>query len=470
MRHENLWLVATMLVLTFSVEVSAQPSVQVDVPVLTLQAAVTLALRQNDRLLTVNENIDRANLSVNLARSAFAPKVVPNILGSFGQTNISNQTYNVDASKRFASGTELRSTIGASTFQNQLGNFTNTDTTFMISQPILRGFGRAVGRRSLDRAEFQAGDAVRQQLLAEQQVAVEVASAYYRVVAQREMVEVAQRALGSSRSLLVASTAKLRAGLVSRLDVLRAQQLVAEAEIQLFDAQAAVEDAMDQLRLLFGRGLEYQFVVTQGIPSDVRPIPPEIAVERARENRIDLRSAEARLDEAERDIRYARNQLLPQLDVNVALTRRETTDSLRTAFGLDEFKFATFFAVSMPLDRTPQTLALHNALIDRDRQTRATEMLTLRIVSEVRRAARQQQRLVRGLEVADTSLEFAEQEVELARLRYQRGLSNNLDVVTAEAGLLNASSRRITLLADLAVSRLTLLAAMGTLDPREDVR
>ncbi|MEE8129818.1 MAG: TolC family protein, partial [Vicinamibacterales bacterium] len=248
------------------------------------------------------------------------------------------------------------------------------------------------------------------------------------------------------------------------------QQLVAEAEIQLFDAQAAVEDAMDQLRLLFGRGLEYQFVVTQGIPRDVRPIPPEIAVERAREHRIDLRSAEARLDDAERDIRYARNQLLPQLDVNVALTRRETTDSLRTAFGLDEFKFATFFAVSMPLDRTPQTLALHNALIDRDRQTRATEMLRLRIVIEVRRAARQQQRLVRGLEVADTSLEFAEQEVELARLRYQRGLSNNLDVVTAEAGLLNASSRRITLLADLAVSRLTLLAAMGTLDPREDVR
>ena len=295
MRHENLWLFASMLVLTFSVEASAQPSVQVDVPVLTLQAAVTLALRQNDRLLTVNENVDRANLSVNLARSAFAPKVVPNILGSFGQTNISNQTYNVDASKRFASGTELRSTIGASTFQNQLGNFTNTDTTFMISQPILRGFGRAVGRRSLDRAEFQAGDAVRQQLLAEQQVAVEVASAYYRVVAQREMVEVAQRALGSSRSLLAASTAKLRAGLVSRLDVLRAQQLVAEAEIQLFDAQAAVEDAMDQLRLLFGRGLEYQFVVTQGIPSDVRPIPPEIAVERAREHRIDLRSAEARL-------------------------------------------------------------------------------------------------------------------------------------------------------------------------------
>ena len=43
MRHENLWLFASMLVLTFSVEVSAQPRVRVDVPVLTLQAAVTLA-------------------------------------------------------------------------------------------------------------------------------------------------------------------------------------------------------------------------------------------------------------------------------------------------------------------------------------------------------------------------------------------------------------------------------------------
>ena len=68
------------------------------------------------------------------------------------------------------------------------------------------------------------------------------------------------------------------------------------------------------------------------------------------------------------------------------------------------------------------------------------------------------------------SVEFAEREVELASLRFRRGLSNNLDVVNAQSALLNATNRRLAVLAELAVARLTLLATLGTLDVRRDVR
>jgi outer membrane protein TolC len=63
---------------------------------------------------------------------------------------------------------------------------------------------------------------------------------------------------------------------------------------------------------------------------------------------------------------------------------------------------------------------------------------------------------------------IAQREVEVARLRYERGLSDNLDVVNAESNLLSAESRRLQTLADLAMSRLTLRAAMGVLDPQRD--
>jgi outer membrane protein TolC len=48
-------------------------------------------------------------------------------------------------------------------------------------------------------------------------------------------------------------------------------------------------------------------------------------------------------------------------------------------------------------------------------------------------------------------------------------LSNNLDVVTAEAGLLSIESRRVSTAADLAVVQLALRAAMGILDPHKDL-
>jgi len=60
-------------------------------------------------------------------------------------------------------------------------------------------------------------------------------------------------------------------------------------------------------------------------------------------------------------------------------------------------------------------------------------------------------------------------ECDVARFRYQRGLSNNLDLVNAETGLLAAEARRIGAIAELAVARLYLKAALGTLDPRKDV-
>jgi outer membrane protein len=313
-------------------------------------------------------------------------------------------------------------------------------------------------------------DAGRQQPMAEQQVTVDVVATYYRVVAQQAFIDVARQSLERARRLRDASEAKLDAGLVSQLDVLRAQQLVAQAEIQLFDAQGATEDARDSLRFLMGRDASTAFEVERTIPRpDDTPVDPTHAVTLALERRLDLRgAAEANLD-ADRQVRYTRNQLLPQVDVNLALTRRVTADTFGQSFGLDGFQFATFFTIAMPVDRTAQIVDYQYSLIDRDRRKREIETLERQISDDVRRALRERDRLLRGVLAAETSVEISRKEVDVAQLRYERGLSNNLDVVTAESALLVAESRRIQALADTAVSRVRLRALLGVLDPRTDI-
>jgi outer membrane protein len=446
-------------------------------PVLTLSRAVDEALLKNDRIINQHDTTEQASLGVRLARNGFQPKVIPNVLGSFGQTDVNNQTYRVDVTQRFVTGTEVRTSIGTSTAQipsvagDPSGDihFYNADTTVMFSQPLLRGFGPAIARRPLTSAELRRADAGRQQTLTEQQVAVEVASAYYRLVAQQTFVEVAKKSVDRATKLREASEAKLAAGLVSQLDVLRAQQLVSQSEIQLFDAESAAEDARDRLAFLMGREPEERFEVETGIPASVAPVDVDEAVSLALANRLDLKSALAGGTDADRHVSFARNQLLPQVDVNFALTRRETADSFARSFGLDRFQFATFVAISLPVDRTPQLIEYQNALIDRDRRKREIATLQRRIADDVKRAVRERDRLLRSLAAAETSVEIGRQEVEVARFRYERGLSNNLDVVTAEANLLGAESRRISVLADAAVSRLGLRALLGVLDPRKDI-
>lgn len=452
-------------------------SASAQVPALSLDEAVKEALARNERLVNQADSIAQADLGLRLARNTFKPKVTPNIFGSFGRTDVSSQTYRVDVSQKLVTGTELRLSTGTASAQipgaDAAGDvlFYNADTTFTLTQPLLRGVGRTVARRSLTSAELRKEDAARQRTLSEHQVAVDVAAAYYRVVAQQSFVHVARQSLLRARRLRDASEAKLDAGLVSQLDVLRSQQLVSQAEMQLFDAQSGVEEARDQLTFLMGRSMTDDFTVDAVIPRpNVDPIDASAATAIAIANRVDLKSRLAASADADHQIRYSRNQLLPQVDVNLAFTRRETSPTFRDSFGLDGYKFATFFTIAMPVDRTAQQVEYQAAVIDRDRRRRDAETLERQIADHVRQAVRDRDRLIRSLAAAETGVNLSTREVEVAQLRYDNGLSNNLDVVTAEAGLLQAESRRIQALADSALATLRLRAVLGILDPRTDMK
>lgn len=438
-------------------------------PHLTLAAAVTEALRQNDRILDLHDSIEQADLQVRLARSAFRPHLVPNVQGAFGLSSLANQTYRMDLYQKLPFGTQFQGTVGASSLQNQLGTYYASDTTFQVSQPVLRGRGSSVTRRALTSAEERRRDTARQGEVAVQRLVVEVAGAYYRIVAQMRLAGVARKSLERSRRLREASQAKLEIGKVSQLDLARAQQLVAQAEGQLLDANGAVEDAKDNLRLLMGRVDHADFTLDDEIPRAIEPMSEDAAENLAIARRPDLAGARALAQEADRTVAFARNQLLPQFDLALALTRRESGSTFSNSLGFDRFHLATFFNISLPIDRRPLQIEFSNSLIERDRRAREARTLERRIAGDARRSARLQDRLVKSLEVADAAVAYARTELEVAQMRYESGLSNNLDVVTAETNLLVVEGRQIETLGALAVARLDLRATLGALDPKTDV-
>jgi outer membrane protein TolC len=125
--------------------------------------------------------------------------------------------------------------------------------------------------------------------------------------------------------------------------------------------------------------------------------------------------------------------------------------------------------ISMPVDRTPQQIEYQNSLIERDRRRRGIDTLRKRLADDVRRSIRQKERVLRNLAAAEASVDIGRREVEVAQLRYERGLSNNLDVVTAETNLMSIESRRIAALAESAVAHLALRATLGILEPLNDI-
>ena len=460
------------LLLFISVSLCAAPlegqSETEELPLLSLSDAIELAFENSELMVELRDSLQQAKLSVNLARSFFSPKIVPNILGALGQSNQANQTYQLTVSKRFITGTEVRANVATTSSRNQLGNFWNTDTSFSVRQPILRGFGRSVSGRELARSEAGVINAERRQILVERQLSLQVASAYYRIVSQSRMAVVAEKTLDRAVHLLAASVAKLQAGRVSQLDVFRAEQLAAETEGQLLDARAALEDSRDLLRDLLELGHNENFRVDMEIPTPLELPTPEDAAILAVENNLEIQIARDAVTEAERAVAHAKNQMLPRLDLGVAAFRGKTSESIGDTFGTNDYEVTTFIAASAPVDRTAETIAFNNALIARDRRRRGLVRLQRQATTNARRAARQLARLFRSLELGESSAQFAESELEVATARYQLGFANNLDVVNAELNLLTTQSRVVAILADSALARLQLRDAMGILNPRQD--
>jgi outer membrane protein TolC len=391
-------------------------------------------------------------------------------LGSFGASNVANQTYGARFSQLFTTGTEVRANVGAMSALNQLGAFYTSNTSLAITQPLLRGFGGDAVRRDLTLARMRADDARRDEVRVEQQVALAMAAAYYRIAAQARLVDVADQALARAKALRESSQARLALGKVSKLDVLRAEQLVVQGELQALDARTAVENAKDAVRLLLLRDASYDFAVEPDVPMPAAAPPLDVALAAAAAHRVEIDAASSLVREATMQLASATDAGRPQLDVTLQMSRNSVANSLAGAFSAGPYQLATFAGVSVPLDRTPAETSRQTAAVALDRATRQLEETRLRVAQEVRMAWREQARLARTLEQTEAAVGFADQEVELATLRYQRGLSNNLDVVTAEGSLLSARALRFSALADASVADLRLRAAMGVLDPARDFR
>src|SRR5262245_42134767 len=103
------------LVLMMSTTAASALAGQRGPAILTLAQAVDEALTRNDRVADQRDVVEQADLGSRLARDGFRPKVVPNLAGSFGQTNVSSQLYRVDVTQRFMTGTQLQLGLGTAT-------------------------------------------------------------------------------------------------------------------------------------------------------------------------------------------------------------------------------------------------------------------------------------------------------------------------------------------------------------------
>ncbi len=113
-------------------------------------------------------------------------------------------------------------------------------------------------------------------------------------------------------------------------------------------------------------------------------------------------------------------------------------------------------------------------MFDRDREGERNEIdsrvqrldqqmadLRLGIEEEIRTAVLQLESATEEVGVAEKALELAQRELELSRDRFQTGVTNNIEVITAQDALARAQENRILALTRHADAKAALARALG---------
>jgi outer membrane protein TolC len=432
-------------------------------PTLSLSSAVRLALERNFALLDSLDALASSQWQEKAALGQFFPTITPSFQRSDDQT-----VWGVDFAQKLpwtggtvsATGRYLSAPSADTPFPK------TSDLRLLLSQPLLRGVGPNATFFGLTNARRAVQGQQRTLALAQQRLAVEVAAAFYSVVAQRQLLDVGRQSLGRTEALLKSSEARLQVGLASKLDVFRAELQAAQARDAMVRSEAALASALERFRVLLalppGDPVEPEAAPLPLPAEDFGPV--EVLVQRALDTRLELQEARDQVSDARRAASLATQNLLPQLDFNVALTQLGYGGSFGDAWRAGDSRVEVYLSASYPLQQSSLRASRAVAQIQVGARERAVHQAELDVEQQVRQALRDLEQIRKSVELQQQAVEVAAQQRRLAVLRYQRGLGSNFDVVDAESSLVTARSALVQLLTSYAVARLDLKRTTGTLD------
>jgi outer membrane protein TolC len=411
---------------------------------LTLQDSIRIALQNSRSLRTVLEDERKANARVREAKGAGLP-----------QLDISANYRRLDRvpKARFPS------------FDPVSGTFTFNEIEI---QPIDSGTGTVslsqvvdisgVVRTATDAASLFSRIANLDVQRTRNDVVLQVKQAFYDVLRAQELVRVAEESLRNAEVRRKLAQAAVDAGVSPKLDVMRAEAAVAAAQQAVITARNALQLAKSAFNNVLGRRVDE--------PVELLPVDeqvPESAdfnqyLQEALAKRPEMIQANLGISLAENQITAAKRDQLPTVVV-----RGQWDFNLKTStFQPRESSFTTIAAVQFKIWDSGQTQGrVEQARADVDKAKITIENVREGIALEVRNAYLGLQEAREKVAVAEKGLQAATESLRVARLRYEAGVSNQLELSDAELAYTQAEQNLVNARYDLRVAWARLEKAMG---------
>lgn len=409
---------------------------------------------------------------------------------------------NIGYLQGFSTGAELEATVNNDSqviysTKSEVDPFYAPSTSVTLTQPLLRGRGRAVNLRFIRIAGINRKVS---RLLFEQQVLDTVygtSRIYFDLVSLGENIVVKQEALKAAQKLRQDDADQVEQGTLAPIELTRASALVSSSEFDLTEAQGLFRQQEVILRNLLIRSDSPLFSASfsEIVPTDrivvpelPEPLKLETLVQQGLSRRPDLAQGLLQVEANEVNVNASRNQVLPQLNVYGNVETRGSSQSAYQPLGspgtgipnipqnlaLGGLRTSNIYQGGIQL-----TLPIRNRIASSDaardtiqlRQSQArTEKLSNQAREEIETALIALETAFAAYKASSNSRVYQEQLLAAERDKLEAGQSTNLLVVQNQTYLAQARSTEIAARSNYIKARIELDRATGDLLERNNIQ
>jgi outer membrane protein len=461
---------------------------------LSIDEAVALALEQNLTLQVQRLDPQLQDLTIEQVKSAWTPNVGTTwtagsstsptssfFSGATDQLKSDKYNFSVQADQFLPWGgnynvTWLNNKAKSNSIYDTPNPSLGSNLAASYTQPLLRNFRIDSTRQQLliSKKNREMTDVqLRQTVLITVRL---VKNSYWNLAYAVENMKVQQQSLDISRESLRNNKSRVGIGTMAPIDIIEAEAEVARNEEAVIVAEADISRAEDALRqLIFDPKStdlwNVRFELTDPPVFRAQDVDQNAAVKNALERRTDLVAMRKLLDADDINIRYFKNQILPDVNVRAGYglagqggTNVKYDDSfppipisvvesgwgsvLSQMFSNDYHNWSMAVTVGYPLGRSNAEAALARAKVSYSQNALQLRGQELTVASQVREVVRTVNTARKRVDATRASRDLAQRRLEAEQKKFQAGMSTTFQVIQAQRDLASARNAELQAVLD----------------------
>ncbi|MDP6482515.1 MAG: TolC family protein [Nitrospinota bacterium] len=375
-------------------------------------------------------------------------------LASVRRSESDSRSVNAGVRRRYRTGTDYEITTGLERRRNNAG-FVQFDPavepTFSLSvtQNLLKNFGRrtnttairvARNNRRISSSVFRDGVI---------NVVSDIENFYSELIFAIQDLEVKKKSLALARNLLRRNRIQVEVGTLAPIEIIQAEASVATREADVITAERQVRDNDDLLKRALNLPKNFRAWDVRILPTDTPSVirrAPDVrkSYGMALKDRPDYAQAKLDIENKNIQVKFAKNQLLPTLDLTGSIALNGLSDEFGEAvddFGRGEFyQWAVGFKVEFPLRNRAAKSTLTRRKLETAQALLSLKNLEQQILLEVREAVRGILTAQKRVTATRAARALTERQLDAEEKKFAVGLSTSFKVLEFQEDLATARS------------------------------